>query len=55
MLLSNLHELKGPDRCEEVLLRLVARHVLLQGLRALCELKIFHIREQLFSITANYV
>ena len=38
---TDLHQLEGPDGCEEVLLRLVAVHVLLQSLRALRELKIF--------------
>ena len=36
----DLHELEGPDGGEEVLLGLVARHILLQRLRALSELKI---------------
>ena len=36
----DLHELKGPDGSEEVLLWLVARHILLQRLWALSELKI---------------
>ena len=36
----DLHELKGPDGSEEVLLWLVARHVLLQRFGALSELKI---------------
>ena len=38
---NHLHELEGPDGGEEVLLRLVARYVLLQSLRALRELQCF--------------
>ena len=36
----DLHELEGPDGGEEVLLGLVARHILLQRFGALSELKI---------------
>ena len=46
---KHLHELEGPDGGEEVLLRLVARHVLLQSFRALCELQI------VFQYRENYV
>ena len=35
----HLHELEGPDGCEEMLLGLVAGGVLLQSLRALSELR----------------
>ena len=40
----DLHELEGPDGSEEVLLWLVARHILLQRLWALSELKIWKYR-----------
>ena len=40
----DLHELEGPDGSEEVLLWLVARHILLQRLWALSELKISEYR-----------
>ena len=47
----DLHELEGPDGGEEVLLRLVARHILLQRLGALSELKIskYRILTQMWS------